>query len=119
MNTPVVHSGDTSDGYHTFNELYEHRTFLYLALVGAYPDLCWWSEWHHDGTRFDGFILVGMELPNGQISYHLQEKYGKYLEKLGTAHLEKAPAWDNHTPADVVKRLQDWLLSRMIPDYTG
>lgn len=109
-------TGEISDGFHTFNELYEHRTMLFLALIAAYPDRCWYSEQHHDGKGFEGFILVGMDLPCGPISYHLLEKYGKYLDALGVVHLSAAPAWDGHTPSDVVKRLQTWVLAQTMPD---
>ena len=29
--------GDTSDGYHTFNELYHHRAVLFSVIVKAFP----------------------------------------------------------------------------------
>lgn len=39
-----------SDGYHTFYELYEHRTALFAALCNTYNDRSWKSFKHADGT---------------------------------------------------------------------
>lgn len=95
--------GKVSDGYHTFDELYKHRILLFIALMKSHPDVSWWSEKHSDGTSWDGWIIAGMHLPTGDITYHLNEIYAPYLD--GIQHLEKAPAWDGHTPNDVLSRL--------------
>ena len=42
--------GDTSDGYHTFSELYHHRAVLFSVIVKTFPERAWKSRKHHDGT---------------------------------------------------------------------
>ena len=41
--------GDVSDGFHTFNGLYEQRMILFAALVKACEDKAWKSYRHEDG----------------------------------------------------------------------
>jgi hypothetical protein len=36
--------GDVSDGYHTFNELYEHRHMLFLMLMYSRCQDAWYSR---------------------------------------------------------------------------
>ena len=69
--TTLEDKGNVSDGYHTFNELYDHRNLLFIALCKAYKDLAWCAIDHHDGTRYDGHLIVGIDLPSGTITYHL------------------------------------------------
>lgn len=38
MNTTQLINGETSDGYHTFNELYHHRAVLFSVIVKAFSD---------------------------------------------------------------------------------
>lgn len=94
--------GNTSDGYHTFNELYDHRIALFCALMRSHKDISWWSEYHNDGTLIEGWIIAGMHLPTGDITYHIPSTTHIHVE---IKHLDKAPAWDGHTPSDVVDRL--------------
>ena len=94
--------GNTSDGYHTFNELYDHRIALYLALANTYPDRFWKSKKHEDGSCFDGWFILGGNLGTGDISYHLP------ISKWDMANCQELPLgkkWDGHTAADVVDRL--------------
>lgn len=111
-------SGQTSDGYHTFDELYEHRVLLFINLIdsenawleefGCRNDdrLPWWSEYHDDGTRFDNYIIAGFKNKNEQmITYHMHEKYIPLLKRI--RKLERAPKWDGHTSEDVIKRLTE------------
>ena len=99
-----------SDGYHTFKELYEHRNMLFLSLIQTRLDVCWWSEKHHDGTGYDGYIIVGMELPSGSITYHLENKYSTLLRMMGVDYIAVAPKWDGHTSKDVLNRLNQAIL---------
>lgn len=94
--------GETSDGYHTFNELYEHRHALYMALAG-YNAGAWKSQQHADGTSWDGWFVCGLDTPKGAITYHLPMRL--WDDCPGTS-LEVAPAWDGHTSDDVVTRLR-------------
>jgi hypothetical protein len=96
-------TGSISDGYHTFDELYEHRHALYAAFASADPDRAWKSLKHDDGTMFDGWFIAGMSLPAGNISYHLPMRLWDTVTGL---ELSAAPKWDGHTPNDVVSRLK-------------
>ena len=114
--------GDVSDGYHTFNELYEHRSILFLALLRSIQDVNefadyeslhifarpWYSKQHEDGTMFPGMFIAGMSTDYGSVTYHFDEKYLPLFEKAEIEYLEKAPRWDGHTPEDgleVIKSL--------------
>ena len=98
-------NGETSDGYHTFNELYEHRHALFLNLMGFHCHDAWISKLHHDGTKMDGWFIAGIELPTGTISYHLPERLWDAATFTGATIMERAPEWDGHTSDDVVSRL--------------
>jgi hypothetical protein len=101
--------GDLSDGFHTFNELYEHRCALFIALMRSHPDTAWRSRQHADGSGYDGWWIGGMDLSNGTITYHLPDSEWAELDSApGLRTLERAPEWDGHTSADVVKRLRHW-----------
>ena len=95
--------GDTSDGYHTFNELYHHRAVLFSVIVKAFPEQAWKSRKHHDGTMYDGMFIVGIDTPQGQATYHYDiDPYWKMFE---CQELECAPEWDGHTPAEAIARI--------------
>jgi hypothetical protein len=102
--------GDVSDGYHTFNELYEFRK-LYNA--------CLFNEWakqdkydvHKSKKHFEGeecfgggwFIVVAI-LPTGQISNHYKMEDWDLFK---CNEVEKALyEFDGHTSKDVLKRLK-------------
>lgn len=102
--TTFTVDGDTSDGYHTFDELYEHRTALLAALCVTLPDLSWKSKFHDDGTMYDGMFIVGVELPTGTVTYHCEMKYWSMFNAV--TELLTAPVWDGATPEDSVKRLE-------------
>lgn len=104
--------GSTSDGHHTFNELYEYR-MLYNALL--------FNEWakqdkydvhlsyrHSDGEQCFGkddyFVVVAM-LPDGQVSNHYKGKYRHLFYEV--PERERAAEYDGHTPQDALKRLHD------------
>ena len=104
-----LNSGDISDGYHTFDELYEFRMIYNAALfnewysTGKYE--VFKSKKHHDGNPcFDGnwFIVVAI-LPDGQISNHYEMKYWNLFN---IPEYEKSLEFDGHTPKDVLKRIK-------------
>lgn len=95
---------NVSDGFHTFKELYEHRCTLMVALMKSNQAISWWSLLHADGKMFDGWIIVGMDLPSGVITYHIPEKWAESLG--GIRELPNAPEWDGHTASDVLARLR-------------
>ena len=115
--------GNLSDGYHTFNELYEHRHILYILLckkiqkpkysgdsrnIFGDEKIVWRSKKHADGTMYDGWFVMGINKDaEKQISYHLPLSKWDQTEFADT--LKKAPIWDGHTSADVLKRLEEWI----------
>jgi hypothetical protein len=108
--------GELSDGYHTFNELYEHRHTLFLALMKAHPDKSWLSTKHHDGSEWDGWFIGGMDLPAGPITYHLPIRLWYMATKTGAEVLERGKEWDGHTSGQVVVRLQCFVHQKDEPD---
>jgi hypothetical protein len=106
--------GEVSDGYHTFNELYDHRCHLFIALMHqSDPSLSWRSKLHDDGTNYPEWFIAGMDLPTGTISYHLPLWMWSMTDGIMT--LERAPKWDGHTAEDVVKRLGKWICQPSTP----
>lgn len=100
---------DTSDGYHTFAELYAHRRALTAALaVAVARRTAWRSKQHHpdDGPIYEGYFIVGIDLPTGTVSYHYELAYWDDFRHV--EELEHAPKWDGATPADSVTRLLEW-----------
>jgi Lar family restriction alleviation protein len=96
-------AGNTSDGYHTFNELYHHRAVLFSVICNSNPEIAWKSKLHHDGTMYDGMFIVGVETPDGQATYHYD--IDPYWEMFDVQELPKAPEWDGHTPTQAIERI--------------
>lgn len=96
-------TGETSDGYHTFNELYHHRAVLFSVIVKAFPDKAWKSKQHNDGTMYDGMFIVGIDTPEGQATYHYD--IDPYWDMFECKELARAPKWDGHTPAQAIERI--------------
>ena len=105
-------TGDTSDGYHTFNELYHHRAVLFSVIVKAFQEKAWKARLHHDGTMYDGMFIVGIDTPYGQASYHYDIE--PYWNMFACRELERAPEWDGHTPAQAIERI-----GRLVPVRHG
>jgi len=96
-------NGDTSDGYHTFNELYHHRAVLFSVVVAANSGRAWKSKLHHDGTMYEGMFIVGIDTPEGQATYHYDVE--PYWDMFWCRELERAPEWDGHTPEQAIERI--------------
>ena len=115
--TDVVFTGgekmQVSDGYHSMDDLYVHRTALFIALcrVLAYiatedmsPNPIWRSQKHSDGTMFDGWFIMGAgKEQKEQITYHFP--MSEWDKTSFAETLETAPMWDGHTSEDVLDRL--------------
>lgn len=100
---PQPVTGKTSDGYHTFDELYDHRAKLFSVIVRDYRGRAWKSLLHHDGTMYDGMFIVGIETPDGQATYHYD--VDPYWSMFDCEVLERAPEWDGHTPQQAIDRI--------------
>ena len=94
--------GQVSDGYHTFDELYNHRTLLFSAVCNGNKDVAWKSKKHHDGTMYGGMFIAGIETPYGQATYHCEMPYWDCFD---VKELENAPEFDGHTPDDAIDRI--------------
>ena len=96
--------GQISDGYHTFDSLYYQRCILFAALVKQNKDKAWKSRNHEDGEPCfgGGWFIVGINTPEGQYTYHYENKYWVLFN---CKELEKAPKWDGHTDIDVTRLL--------------
>lgn len=108
MGTLIVtcDTGKVSDGYHTFDELYEHRCWLFSALASTQQPYAWKSKQHHDGTSYDGWFIAGIDLDSGTITYHLPiTMWHAFPGDI----LEQAPEWDGHTSEIVLERLRVWV----------
>ena len=101
--------GEVSDGYHTFNELYEYRMLYNAALFNEFAKQGLYdvhkSRKHSDGEYPFGdsnWFIVMAELPTGQISNHYEMKD---WDKFQIPEKPLANKWDEHSPKDVAERL--------------
>lgn len=98
-----------SDGYHTFDELYEHREELFIALCRLAKEAnhrVWRSKLHSDGSMYDDMFILGIgNEPGKQITYHYPIAKWERTEFAET--LDHAPEFDGHTPGAVLERLKD------------
>ena len=102
---------NVSDGYHTFGELYHHRSILFAFLCREKYDRSWWSTLHDDGTMYDGMFIAGITLDGDtSIEYHMDNKYRKLFEGKVT-HLPKAPAWNGKSPSIEISEIERYLAS--------
>jgi hypothetical protein len=106
-------TGSTSDGYHTFDELYEYRMLYNAALFNEWARLGRYDvhkSYHHsDGSIIfgGGYFIVVAELPTGQISNH----YENVNFLLFNVPVKEIPNnYDGHTPNDVAHRLTSFLI---------
>jgi hypothetical protein len=101
-----------SDGYHAFDELYDHRITLWIALCRVMTekyhrcdDVSWRSKLHSDGTSFPGWFVLGMFYdPGEQMTYHLP--LSRWEETDFAKELDKAPDFDGHSAEDVLQRIK-------------
>ena len=96
---------DISDGYHTFGDLYKHRTYL-LAIAMIHLPYAWKARKHEDGTMFDGMFVVGFPTPNGMVTYHCDNEYWNDFKVPEIPH---APHFDGYSDADVLDREKAFL----------
>lgn len=100
---PQPIDGNTSDGYHTFNELYHHRAVLFSVIVENFAVRAWKSKLHADGTMYEGMFIVGIETPDGQATYHYDVE--PYWNLFRCKEVDRAPEWDGHTPDQAIERI--------------
>ena len=99
---------NTSDGYHTFKELYEFRKIYNAALFNEWTIAGKYevhkSKKHGDGEECfgGGWFIMMATLPTGQISNHYELKDWDLFR---CEERELANKWDGHTSQDVLTRL--------------
>jgi hypothetical protein len=112
-------AGQTTDEYHSFDELYRHRMLITAAWLSGLEtrDLVrspadqfrpHKSRLHSDGTVpfGGGWFIVVAQLPTGQVSYHYPLKDWDLFR---IAERERPADFDGHTADDVVARLEAFL----------
>lgn len=112
-----------SDWYHTFQELYDHRVKIFVALCNALVKIdtiqhyewsqpekpifyrAWKAKKHADGTMWDGWFIAGIGTEKGEtLTYHLPMEEWDNMKSPEVWH---APEWDWHTSDDVLRLLQN------------
>lgn len=111
--TSESHAVTLSDGFHTMEELYDHRRAMTAVLAGAYAAArltpshgAWRSKAHHpdDSPMFEGgYFIVGIELYTGTITYHY--KLTHWDDFRAVPEVAHAPKWDGAPPSATVDRL--------------
>ena len=116
MDTITIQVDDlskVSDGYHTIDDLYQHRQLLFITIclmeqtrfnrqtLNKIPPVCWKLD-----PNIPNWFLLYWESPQGQISYHIQDKYLCLVEHRILRDEERK--WDGHKSIDVENRLFDW-----------
>jgi len=109
---PVAIDGNTSDGYHTFNDLYEFRKAYNAALFNEWAaggKCSVHKSWRHHNNELcfgGGWFIVVAVLPQGQISNHYE---AKDWDLFAVPEVERVLfEFDGHTGADVVERLKTY-----------
>jgi hypothetical protein len=78
---------------------------LYISLCKAVGNISWMSDTHSDGSKWDGWFILGLYKYKGnQITYHLPMKYWNMCAEFAKM-IEKAYEFDGHTSSDVLDRL--------------
>lgn len=107
-------SGQVSDGFHTFDELYQFRMLYNAALFNEWAQAGKYyvhkSRQHHDGDKCFGggwFIVVAV-LPDGQITNHYEDRHW------GIFNIPEYPKalfeYDGHTAEDTASRLRSMII---------
>lgn len=100
-----------SDGDHTFQELYEHRSTLLCLLcnkLAQTEDICYKTTKHSDEENYpmpEGYFLVSIETPFGPITYHVQNKYWDMFQ---INIQDRADTFDGADSNECLERLQAW-----------
>lgn len=111
----IVIDENTSDGYHTFKELYEFRKLLTANLFREWHLSLYSEDYniHKSKRHFDGelcfegrWFIISASLPQGQITFHYKIED---WELFNIPEKEKCLYFDGHTSQDVLDRLKLFL----------
>lgn len=110
-----------TDGYHSFEELYDYRLLYNAALFNEFAKQNLYdvhkSKLHSDGEVPFGdpnWFIVMAELPTGQISNHYEMKH---WDLFNVPEKELANEYDGHSPQDVADRLRAFLSNKVVESY--
>lgn len=101
-------TSETSDGHHTFAELYRYRMLYNAGLFNEWARRNRYDvhkSWRHaDGEECfgGGWFVVYATLPGGQISNHYE---AADWDLFSIPERETAAEWDGHTPEQAAERL--------------
>ena len=87
-----------SDGYHTFQELYDDRACMVFLIMISNSENAWISKKHSDGSMFKGMFIAGIRITGidgkvTNITYHIDDKFWDMFSSIFT-ELDIAPEWD-------------------------
>jgi len=100
-----VSTKDISDVYHTFRQLYNHRTILFALVCNAYSELSWKSKKHFNeeiDPMFNGDFIAGINTPHGPATYHIKLEY---WDLFNVSEIERAYPYDGHSSDEDLIRL--------------
>lgn len=99
---------NTSDGYHTFKELYAYRKVYNALLFNEWAKQMKYdvhkSKRHHDGEECfgGGWFVVVAQLPTGQVSNHYELQDWSLFN---VPERERGAEWDGHTSQEALERM--------------
>lgn len=112
-----MQKGLISDGYHSFNDLYEARNTLYIALCREIVNSSktqlwnkkspvWRSIKHSDGKIWKDWFILGIGKEWGhQMTFHLP--LSMWVDTSFAETLDKAPDYDQHSTEIVLERINN------------
>jgi len=109
LNIDNIDTDLISDGWHTFGELYRHRSVLFIKLAKVMAMnkkyFVYKARKHSDGTIMDGCFNLGVRLPDETyIAYHL---FNEDWETCDFAQeLETSPIKGRYTSNDALDNLK-------------
>ena len=107
-NIKTINTDLISDGWHTFGELYNHRSLLFLKLCKELSKdekyLVYKSKKHFDGSDMEGYFNLGVKLQDDTfVAYHISNQYWDECDFAET--LEKSPIEGEYSSKDAVNNL--------------
>lgn len=111
---PIAHNGETSDGWHTFDELYHYRMLYNAAFLNElhahHKELDIHKSWRHSDGELcfgkDDYFVVVAQLPVGQVTNHY---HGEFWDLFQIPEKDRAAEYDGHTPAQAATRMEEFI----------